>query len=109
MRRALPAAWWARPTSLPDRTFCPIAPPAWMSINLHRAREQIVDRGSAALVVNRFQLDSGGLLEELECEAAGGGGPGRTVIQLRAVRFCIGDELGNRLHLRLGCTTRICG
>jgi len=39
MRRALPAAG-READELSDLTFCPMAPPAWISINLNGARDE---------------------------------------------------------------------
>src|SRR5207249_9315089 len=61
-----------------------------------------VDRRPATLVVHRLHLDPRGILEQLEGEAARGRGAGRAVVQPRAVRPGVGDELGNGLHLEAG-------
>src|SRR5206468_11597727 len=65
--------------------------------HLHLARDEIVDRRPATLVVHRLQLDPRGILEQLEGEAARGRGAGRAVVQPRAVRPGV-DRKSTRLN-----------
>src|SRR5216684_2797358 len=62
--------------------------------HLDRAGHQVVDRGAAALVVDRIDLDAGSFLEELESETAGGGGTRRAEVHPQAVR----DRKSTRLN-----------